>query len=237
MQEAVRQQLPDLERRRARKLRRGGRPQGERPQQQVAGEQLHGEDGDVDEQQGTGGGRHGGTHCCILAESCGEDRPGRGRLRGATKGVQFRHDSTLSVLAVSLPSLPPAGRLRRIRTPRRSRCAYGTPGVRALHAGAGRPGADRRGAVRDAAGARGSCRSRAAAQLELAIAWVPSSAKRAGPDPVVMLAGGPGQSALEAFPTVAPAFRDVLRQRDVMLVDQRGTGRSNPLDCPQNARR
>ena len=69
--------------------------------------------------------------------------------------------------------------------------------------------------------------------LDLAIAWVPSTAKAPARDPVVMLAGGPGQSALEAFPTVYPAFREILRQRHVLLVDQRGAGRSNPLECPR----
>ncbi len=69
-------------------------------------------------------------------------------------------------------------------------------------------------------------------KLELAVAWVPSTAKAPPRDPVVMLAGGPGQSALEAFPTVYPAFREILRQRHVLLVDQRGAGRSNPLQCP-----
>jgi len=70
-------------------------------------------------------------------------------------------------------------------------------------------------------------------QIDLAIAWVPSAAKNPAPDPVVFLAGGPGQSALQAFPTVHHAFRDVLRQRSVLLVDQRGTGRSRPLECPR----
>ncbi len=69
--------------------------------------------------------------------------------------------------------------------------------------------------------------------IELAVAWVPSSAKSPAPDPVVLLAGGPGQSALEAFPTVYPAFRDILRQRHVLLVDQRGAGKSSPLGCPR----
>jgi pimeloyl-ACP methyl ester carboxylesterase len=67
--------------------------------------------------------------------------------------------------------------------------------------------------------------------LQLAVAVVPATARRARPDPVFMLAGGPGQSARESFPSVAGAFRDVLRERDVVLVDQRGTGASNPLAC------
>jgi pimeloyl-ACP methyl ester carboxylesterase len=68
--------------------------------------------------------------------------------------------------------------------------------------------------------------------IELAVAVVPSRAKRPRPDPVFMLAGGPGQSALETFPSVAPAFSGLLRERDVVLVDQRGTGGSHPLKCP-----
>jgi pimeloyl-ACP methyl ester carboxylesterase len=68
-------------------------------------------------------------------------------------------------------------------------------------------------------------------RIELAIAKVASTARRPQPDPVFMLAGGPGQAALTSFPPVASAFRDVLRTRDVILVDQRGTGRSHPLDC------
>lgn len=50
--------------------------------------------------------------------------------------------------------------------------------------------------------------------------------------PLVFIAGGPGQSALESFPPVAPAFAAIRRQRDILLVDQRGTGGSNPLECP-----
>jgi len=67
-------------------------------------------------------------------------------------------------------------------------------------------------------------------QIELAIAWAP--AKSDGePDPVFFIAGGPGQSALESFPGIAPAFAELRKKRDVILVDQRGTGKSNPLLC------
>ena len=74
-------------------------------------------------------------------------------------------------------------------------------------------------------------------QIELAVAVVPSRAKRPRPDPVFLLAGGPGQSALESFPAAAPAFAGLLRNRNVVLVDQRGTGGSNPLECPPAAPR
>ncbi len=69
-------------------------------------------------------------------------------------------------------------------------------------------------------------------KLELAIAWVqPGDEAEIEPDPVFMLAGGPGQSARRTFPQVSPAFAKVLEHRHVILVDQRGTGGSNPLDC------
>ena len=70
-------------------------------------------------------------------------------------------------------------------------------------------------------------------RIEISIAWVPSTAKRPAADPVVLLAGGPGQSAQQAFPSIQHAFRDILRQRPVLLIDQRGTGRSRPLTCPR----
>ena len=68
-------------------------------------------------------------------------------------------------------------------------------------------------------------------RIRLAIAWIPADARQPQPDPVIMLAGGPGQSALQSFPSVASAFGDILRRRSVVLVDQRGTGGSNPLTC------
>ena len=71
--------------------------------------------------------------------------------------------------------------------------------------------------------------------IDLAVAVVPSTAKQPQSDPVVMLAGGPGQAARESFPAAAGAFRELLRNRHVVLVDQRGTGGSNPLACRASA--
>ena len=67
-------------------------------------------------------------------------------------------------------------------------------------------------------------------QIELAIAWLPATGD-ALPDPVVMLAGGPGQGARDSYPQIAPAFLEVRKSRHVILVDQRGTGGSNALVC------
>ncbi len=66
--------------------------------------------------------------------------------------------------------------------------------------------------------------------ISLALAWIPAR-NEAEPDPVLMLAGGPGQSARDSYPQVADAFSDVNRSRHILLLDQRGTGGSNPLIC------
>ncbi|MGN6113467.1 MAG: alpha/beta hydrolase [Luteimonas sp.] len=69
-------------------------------------------------------------------------------------------------------------------------------------------------------------------RIKLNIAWIaPDDDAEVAPDPVFLLAGGPGQAAVEVYPQVAPAFREVLKHRNVVLVDQRGTGKSNPLKC------
>ena len=66
--------------------------------------------------------------------------------------------------------------------------------------------------------------------IDLAIALVPAKGM-AEADPIYMIAGGPGQSAIESYPMVHAAFGDVRRNRHVVLVDARGTGGSHPLKC------
>lgn len=53
----------------------------------------------------------------------------------------------------------------------------------------------------------------------------------AAPDPLVIFAGGPGQSAISMAPFVRSAFRTLNERRDVVLIDQRGMGSSHPLRC------
>ena len=54
------------------------------------------------------------------------------------------------------------------------------------------------------------------------------------PDPVVFLAGGPGASALAAVSHVRDILSAILRDRDLVVADQRGVGFSEPaLDCPE----
>jgi pimeloyl-ACP methyl ester carboxylesterase len=72
--------------------------------------------------------------------------------------------------------------------------------------------------------------SRIGRKIALNIMVLPALSDKPAPDPWFALAGGPGQSAVEAFPLTGFTTK-VRQQRDVILVDQRGTGKSNPLPC------
>ena len=52
-------------------------------------------------------------------------------------------------------------------------------------------------------------------------------------DPLLFITGGPGQAASESWPTIQAAFQTIRKNRDVYVIDQRGTGLSNKLDCPE----
>jgi pimeloyl-ACP methyl ester carboxylesterase len=63
------------------------------------------------------------------------------------------------------------------------------------------------------------------------VAVVPALRVQALRDPLFVLAGGPGQGASDFYASISAAFGRIRRDRDIVLVDQRGTGRSNRLDC------
>ena len=67
-------------------------------------------------------------------------------------------------------------------------------------------------------------------KIALNILLLPATNAKAAPDPLFYFAGGPGGAATTY---AGEKFMNGLRRnRDVVLVDQRGTGRSNPLNCP-----
>jgi pimeloyl-ACP methyl ester carboxylesterase len=72
-------------------------------------------------------------------------------------------------------------------------------------------------------------------RIELFVARVPAVSERGRPDPLFVLAGGPGLAATTFYTGVAPVFDRIHRDRDIVLVDQRGTGASNALNCPGSA--
>jgi len=61
-------------------------------------------------------------------------------------------------------------------------------------------------------------------------AWGPDPA----PDPIFYLAGGPGGSAIQDAEYALLVLKSATEKRDIVLVDQRGTGQSNRLTCPRN---
>jgi pimeloyl-ACP methyl ester carboxylesterase len=67
--------------------------------------------------------------------------------------------------------------------------------------------------------------------IGLRVALVRSSAPEADRDLVVFLDGGPGGAATEDYSTIAGALAPLRRHHDILLMDQRGTGGSNPLSC------
>ncbi len=72
-------------------------------------------------------------------------------------------------------------------------------------------------------------------QLQLFVARVPAINEHGRPDPLFLLAGGPGLAATTFYTGVAPVFDRIHRDRDIVLVDQRGTGASHALLCPSSA--
>lgn len=72
-----------------------------------------------------------------------------------------------------------------------------------------------------------------ARMIELFVAVIPAERKATPGDAFTLLAGGPGQAATTAYVDLRHAFENVARDRDVVLVDQRGTGRSAALDCSE----
>ena len=68
-------------------------------------------------------------------------------------------------------------------------------------------------------------------QIDLNIVLLPALSADPKPDPFFFLAGGPGQGAAKMAKPLREAFRQMLTDRDIVLVDQRGTGKSNPLNC------
>jgi pimeloyl-ACP methyl ester carboxylesterase len=82
----------------------------------------------------------------------------------------------------------------------------------------------------DAAGGR---------RIDIHFAVVPAQARIKEPDPLFVLAGGPGQAATAIAAQMQSLLGRVNARRDIVYIDQRGTGRSNPLHCdaPAGAQR
>lgn len=67
--------------------------------------------------------------------------------------------------------------------------------------------------------------------INLNIAVAPATGSSVDPDPVFFFAGGPGQAATETWVMIRPQMRQIRKTRDIVMIDQRGTGKSNKLAC------
>jgi pimeloyl-ACP methyl ester carboxylesterase len=67
--------------------------------------------------------------------------------------------------------------------------------------------------------------------IKLKMAILRADAQVPSKDMLVFLAGGPGQAATESAGQIAMMLQSLLAHRDVLLIDQRGTGGSNALKC------
>ena len=67
--------------------------------------------------------------------------------------------------------------------------------------------------------------------IDLKIVVIPAVSDNPEPDPLFFLAGGPGQAATEVAGSLLPLLADVRRNRDLVFVDQRGTGGSGRMTC------
>jgi pimeloyl-ACP methyl ester carboxylesterase len=69
--------------------------------------------------------------------------------------------------------------------------------------------------------------------IDVHVAVVPAMARNKRPDPLVFFAGGPGQSAIALAGPLAARMARFSNRRDLVFIDQRGTGRSAPLACDE----
>jgi len=69
--------------------------------------------------------------------------------------------------------------------------------------------------------------------LDLYVAKLKSTSPDPLTDPLLIINGGPGGSSIDLLVDLASLglFRKILNKRDVIVLDQRGTGRSSPLHC------
>jgi len=76
-------------------------------------------------------------------------------------------------------------------------------------------------------------------KISLKVVVVPATGERAKPDPIFVFLGGPGQGAATFAGYLVGQYEDFRKDRDLVFVDIRGTGESNPLNCdlagPENS--
>src|SRR5512135_3119053 len=77
--------------------------------------------------------------------------------------------------------------------------------------------------------------ARSGRMIDLRVAVIKAKNPKPAPDPIFWLAGGPGGAATEDTSYALQIIGPANEQRDLVFVDQRGTGGSNKLVCSQPA--
>lgn len=67
--------------------------------------------------------------------------------------------------------------------------------------------------------------------VELFVAKIPTTAVEPAKHALTLINGGPGGSSIDLLLSFAPILRQISSQMDIIVVDQRGTGRSTGLNC------
>ena len=92
-------------------------------------------------------------------------------------------------------------------------------------------------AARVAVSARSACLGAGrplARETGIGFAYRPADGRRAGrgATPIFAVEGGPGYGSSRTAPAYTALFGRLLKAHDLVLVDMRGTGRSEPIRCP-----
>jgi len=69
-------------------------------------------------------------------------------------------------------------------------------------------------------------------QIGMNVMVLPAIGPNPAPEPLFIFNGGPGEGVVDGAPYIAKTAAAVREVRDILLVDIRGTGESNPLRCP-----
>ena len=72
---------------------------------------------------------------------------------------------------------------------------------------------------------------RKGAKIKLNFIILPARTPHPAPDPVFIFSGGPGQGSADLVESYARQYERLRQERAIVLIDQRGTGHSNPLPC------
>lgn len=73
--------------------------------------------------------------------------------------------------------------------------------------------------------------ARSGPKIDLYMVVLPAQSPNPAPDPVFYINGGPGYGSAGNAAGMGQFLGEIRKQRDIVLVDQRGTGKSNPLHC------